>query len=55
MTEERTRKEVSTVRNYIAPEIHELGGFAKETGFGIGGAQAGWWIIADIYGPNPSF
>ena len=50
MTEERNRKEVS-----IAPEIHELGGFAKETGFGIGGAQEGWWIIADIYGPNPSF
>ena len=43
------------MRNYIAPEIHELGGFAKETGFGIGGAQEGWWIIADIYGPTPSF
>ena len=41
------------MRNYIAPEIHELGGFAKETGFGS--AQEGWWIIADIYGPNPSF
>jgi len=53
MTEERTRKEVSTVRNYIAPEIHERAALATETGFGVGGAQEGWWIIADIYGPSP--
>jgi len=36
------------MKEYMEPSVVALGKFNSLTGFGLGAAREGWWLIADV-------